>query len=88
MYPLGITVAAGPHSTQLNPITKMTQNKTDLYTKESAQQNFYILNVRFERAYYQNFNNEIQQKGEQEKPLFMIVMFQNIIISYAPDVLI
>ena len=45
-------------------ITKVTQNNTGIYTKESSQQTFEIpknnLNVRFEWA-YQNHNNEILQ---------------------------
>ena len=56
-------------------ITKVTQNNTGLYTKESSQQTFEKpnnnLDVKFEKA-YQNHNNEIlrtrkaNQKGEQE----------------------
>ena len=59
-----------------------------MYTKESSQQTFKIPNnnnfdVRFEKA-YQNHNNEIlyiiDQKREQDKPQFMMVNFQNVII--------
>ena len=45
--------------------TKVTQNNTDMYTKESSQRTFKILNnkldVRFERA-YQNYKNEMQTR--------------------------
>ena len=57
-----------------------------MYTKESSQQSFKIpnnnLDVKLERA-YQNHNNEIlQTRKEQDKPQFMMVKFQNIIIPF------
>ena len=69
-------------------ITKVIQNNTGIYTKESSQQTFKIptnsnFDVRFEKA-YRNHNNEIlnttDQKGEQDKPQLMMVKFQNEVI--------
>ena len=51
-------------------ITKITQNNTGMYTKESSQQTFKIsnnnLDVRFEKA-HQNHNNEILWTRKKNK---------------------
>ena len=60
--------------------TKVTQNNTGLFTKDSSQQTFKVpnnnLDIRFERA-YQNHNNEIlQTRKKQDKPQYLMVKFQ------------
>ena len=56
-----------------------------MYTKENSQQTLKVptnnLEVRFERA-DQNHYNEILQsrKGKQDKPQYMMVKFQNVMI--------
>ena len=58
-----------------------------MYSKESSQQTFKIPNnfdVIFEKA-YRNHNNEVlytkDQRGKQNKPQFIMMKFQNIIIQ-------
>ena len=58
------------HTTERAFITKVTQNNTGMYIKESSQQTFEIpnnnLDVKFEKA-YQNHNNEILRTRKENK---------------------
>ena len=63
-------------------IMKVTQNNTGMYTKESSQQTFRIPNNNLDARFEQHHNIEIVQtrKENKDKPQYMMVKFQNVII--------
>ena len=66
-------------------ITKVTQNNTNMYTKEISQWTFKNTKQQFGCEIWMGLPkpqqwNSTNQKIEQDKPQFMMVKFQNVMI--------